>query len=415
MTSGPRIDWHAKAIWPDLDQVPVSEYVAAGHSLFDGSVSWPVMIVRERALTANLDALAAFCQRHELDFAPHGKTSMAPALFHRQLEAGAWGITLATAHQVRVAFGHGIQRVLLANELLDEKALDAIARLLVENSQREFMCLVDSIEGVRILAAAGARHPELTGGFSVLVDVGWAGGRTGVRGVEAAVALARLVASTPNIRLCGISSYEGGLTTVAAVNNYLSQVREVADAVVSEKLVSGRVVVTAGGSAYFDRVAVELGGGWAAHHGLMVLLRSGAYASHDDGVYVGKTAFNRIPDQGRLDSAIEVWAQVISAPERGLAIVGMGKRDAPYDSGMPLPKRLRRVGSTALEDIDGRAIISDLDDQHGYLQLNDGLKVCPGDLVCFGISHPCTAFDKWRVVPVLDESDRIVDLLKTYF
>ena len=129
MTLTPHIDWHEKAIWPGLGSESVEDYVAAAHSLFDGSISWPAMILREQALDANIVTLADFCRRHGLDFAPHGKTSMAPALFHRQIEAGAWGMTLATAQQVRVGFGHGVQRILLANEILDSAALDAIARL----------------------------------------------------------------------------------------------------------------------------------------------------------------------------------------------------------------------------------------------------------------------------------------------
>lgn len=231
MTSTPHIDWHEKAIWPGLTEETVDDYLAAGHSLFDGSLTWPAMIVREAALAANVETLAAFCRRHGLDFAPHGKTSMAPALFHRQLDAGAWGITLATAQQVRVAWGHGVTRVLLANEILDPVALDAIAQLLIEDSSREFLCLVDSAEGVRVIAEAGARHPLLADGLSVLVDLGWTGGRTGVRGADAALALAHVVAATPEIRLAGVSSYEGGLKTTDAVRGYFTEVRAVVDGI----------------------------------------------------------------------------------------------------------------------------------------------------------------------------------------
>ncbi len=409
------IDWHDKALWQVGEPRTVEDYVAEQHSLFDGSLNWPVMVVRETALAANIETMAAFCRRHELDFAPHGKTSMSPVLFQRQIDAGAWGITVATAHQARVAAGYGVRRILLANQLLDGSALDAISAMLVADPALEFLCLVDSVEGVRAIAEAGKRRPERAGGMSVLVDIGFSGGRTGVRSSDEAVELARLVASTEYIRLAGVSSYEGGLTTLDGVRAHYGVVREAIDRMVDERLVGAHPVVTTGGSAYFDLVVDALAGGWARERGVQLILRSGAYVSHDHGIYQERTPFNRVPDEGHLDAAIELWAQVGSAPEPGLAIVGMGRRDAPYDSGMPVPLRLRRADGDAPQDVDGRAEVTKMDDQHAYLHLEGGLEVRPGDLVCFGISHPCTAFDKWRVVPVLDDDDRVIDLLRTYF
>lgn len=408
------IDWHDKALWQVGPALTVEKYVAEGHSLFDGSISWPAMVLRESALAANLETLAAFCRRHDLDFAPHGKTSMSPTLFQRQIDAGAWGITVATAHQARIAFGYGVQRVLLANQLLDAAALDAIAALLLDDTEREFYCLVDSAEGVKAIADAGARHPQLVRGLAVLIDIGWSGGRTGVRSADEALELARLVAATENISLAGVSSYEGGLGDLDQVRAHFGSVRDALERMSSERLVSQRPVVTAGGSAYFDQVASDLGP-WARGLGVQLILRSGAYVSHDHGLYHESTPFNRVPEEGHLDAAIEVWAQIGSAPEPGLAIAVMGRRDAPYDSGMPVPLRLRRAGGSAQEGIDGRAEVTRMDDQHAYLCLANGFQMRPGDLVCFGISHPCTAFDKWRVIPVLDDDDRVLDLLRTYF
>jgi len=86
----------------------------------------------------------------------------------------------------------------------------------------------------------------------------------------------------------------------------------------------------------------------------------------------------------------------------------MGKRDAPFDEGLPVPMEARRDGRA----LDATMSVSKLNDHHTYL-VADGL--VPGDLIRFGISHPCTAFDKWRHLPVLDEEHRVVDILETYF
>ncbi|SDS00837.1 alanine racemase [Microterricola viridarii] len=417
--------WADKGIWrpegePSAD---LEGHLAERPALFGGSSAWPVMVLREEELAHNLAALAAFSERHELLFAPHGKTSMAPQLWQRQIDAGAWGITVATPAQLLIARRAGIARVLLANEVLDTTALDWIAAELATEPGFEFACLVDSAAGVRAAAAAGLAHglDSARGGFPVLIDLGFPGGRTGLRSVAEARELAGLVAATPGIRIAGVSSYEGGLPTVEEVQDYFARVRTLVEELAAAGQLPADAIVTAGGSAYFDQVASELSIGWARGvlPGARVVLRSGAYVSHDHGTYVRKTAYNRIPAEGALAGALQVWAQVLSAPEPGLALVGMGKRDAPYDSGLPVPLLLRRadaagrLAESVNESIAG-AEITALDDHHGYLKLPEGVTVQPGDLVAFGISHPCTAFDKWRNIPVVDANDTIVDVVRTY-
>ena len=416
------IDPTDKALWPvsgatgdglddgDLDVVGL---VAQGRTLFDGAVAWPAMVLRESALQHNIDTFATFCRAHGLDFAPHGKTTLAPALFERQLAAGAWGITVATASQANVAFRGGVNRVLIANEVLDVPALTALGAMLAADPERRCFVFVDSIEGVRALSSAG---DDAGVNFGALVDVGWAGGRTGVRGSDEALAVAAAVADAPGVTLAGVGSYEGGLPDPDRVRAYFAEVREIAEKLFPAGAAAPEPpIVTAGGSAYFDLVASELADGWDRAADFSVVLRSGAYISHDDGVYVGKTGFIRIPQEGELVAALEVWSQVTSAPEPGLVILGMGRRDAPYDSGMPNPLRLRRAGGEIEEDISGIAHVSEMDDQHGYLRVPAELNLRPGDLVCAGISHPCTAFDKWRSVPVVDDANRIIDVVRTYF
>lgn len=413
------LDWRDKGLWLSGDPVSIADFVAAGHSLFDGSLNWPVMVLREEALATNLATLAGFCAEHDLDFAPHGKTTMAPRLYERQLEAGAWGITVATVHQSRIARNAGVSRILLANQVLDAGALDTITTDLVsarrDDPTADLLFFVDSVEGVRVAADVGAAHPELDGGLSVLLDIGYSGGRTGVRSPEQAVEVARVIADSDGVTLRGIASYEGGLKKAGQVRDFFAVMRDCLDRITASGLIGPAPVVSTGGSAWFDLVVEELAGDWAREHRARVILRSGAYLTHDHGMYERVTPYNRITDEGHLEAAIEVWAQVNSAPEPGLALVGMGKRDAPYDSDLPTPLWVRRAGSTELEDITGRAEVPKMNDQHGYLHLREGLEVRPGDLVCFGISHPCTAFDKWRVLPILDAEDRVVDVVRTWF
>nr|WP_242625230.1 alanine racemase [Krasilnikovia cinnamomea] len=445
---GERIDWRSKGFWLPGTSVTGPEFAAARPGLFDGAFTWPVLVLRRSAALANIATMAAYCARHGLDFAPHAKTTMAPALLAAQLDAGAWGMTVATANQALVLRRLGVPRVVLANQVLDPTAL----RWLAGESARgwEVYLQVDSTAGVAAAAAAidglvthatgseaagshavapgavGSRaggsgvggpgaggSPGAGGRLRVLVEVGHSGGRTGCRTVEQLIVVARAVTGVAGLELAGVTGYEGGLAGQAEVDAFLAGLADGARALAAAGLLGPRVLVSAGGSAWFDRVAALLAGQWLPGHELRTVLRSGASVTHDDGLYAERTPFRRVPAEGPLAAALDLYAQVLSVPEPGLALVGMGKRDAPFDEGLPVPLAVRRAGGGVLA-ADGLAVTR-LNDHHAYLDTPPDVPLAPGDIVRFGISHPCTAFDKWRHIPVVDDELRVVDVLHTYF
>lgn len=405
------LDWRTKGFWV-LEPTTMSAFAAHRHPLFGGPFTWPVMVARRAAIDHNVATLAAFCRRHGLELAPHGKTTMAPGLFAAQLAAGAWGITLATANQVLAARALGVPRILLANELLDATALRWLAGERERDPGFDFLCYVDSLAGADAVSAA-LRDADGARPFQVLVELGYPGGRTGCRTADELLAVARRAAAADRIEVVGVAGYEGGLGSVDAVRAYLRDLRDAAATAADAGLLGDRPVVSVGGSAYFDLVADVLGEARRPAQVSRVILRSGGYITHDDGLYQRSTPFERVPDEGALSAALEVWAQVTSVPEAGRAIVAMGKREAPYDEGLPVPRRLRRRhGST--EEVTGIRVVK-MNDHHTFLDAGPEHRLLPGDLVGFGISHPCTAFDKWQVIPVVDEEYRVVDLIRTYF
>ena len=392
------VDWATKGLWLPRHAAADAEFAAAGHQLFDGPFSWPVMVARRSAIEANIALMAKYCAAHDVDFAPHGKTSMAPSLFAAQLAAGAWGITVATANQALAARRFGVPRVLLANEVLDPQPLRWAA-----GQDWDFLCYVDSLAGVDVLANAlrdGGR-------VRVLVELGYAGGRTGCRSVGEAEAVARAAAAVPGVELAGVAGFEGMLPDVSEVATFMANMAQAAARIAP--LCPYPVILSAGGSAFFD-VVVDVLAPAARAHGGRVVLRSGAVVTHDDGTYRASTPFTRVPEEGSLTAALEVWAQVLSTPEPALAILGAGKRDLPYDLGLPVPLSVRGVDGS-LRSLEG-STVDKLNDQHAYLR---GAEVAPGELVRLGVSHPCTAFDKWRVIPVVDDAYQVVDVLHTYF
>ena len=149
-----------------------------------------------------------------------------------------------------------------------------------------------------------------------------------------------------------------------------------------------------------------------------MILRSGAYLTHDHGFYGTLSPASRgSAGAPALRPALELWAQVLSYPEPGLALLGAGRRDVGFDQGLPVPLRvIRRAGGPELTgtELTGSQV-TELNDQHAYLRLDEGAVLAPGDLVGLGISHPCTTFDKWRVIPVVDDADRVTDIVHAFF
>jgi D-serine deaminase-like pyridoxal phosphate-dependent protein len=399
------IDWRTKGFFNPGPPIPDADFIAAGHDLFDGAFTFPLMFARQAALDANVATMAAFCARRGLTFAPHVKTHLSPSLVRAQLDAGAWGVTVATANQALAAHAMGANRILVANQVLDPVALRWIAA-------RQVMITIDSVTGAQV-AGAAARTAADAGDaealIPVLVELGHANGRTGSRTLDDLLQVAAAVGSLPGLRLAGVTAYEGGLPDAAAVGAFLDRLRGAAGAVAHR--IDGDIIVSAGGSGWFDVVADRLPGDLPDGRTVTALLRSGAYVSHDDGYYRERTPFNRLVDQGVLHAALGVWAQVLSTPEPGLALIGMGKRDVPYDEGLPEPQRVRRPDGTVDAAVGMR--VTRVNDHHAYLSTG-GTRLVPGDLVLFGVSHPCTAFDKWRAMPVVDHDGRVSGVLRPH-
>jgi D-serine deaminase-like pyridoxal phosphate-dependent protein len=386
------LDWRYKGIpssW--WGRTPAQVCAARPRPLTDGGVG-PLCVLSDSALTHNSTTMAAWCRERRVEVAPHGKTHMAPQLLARQLDAGACGVTVATISQLRVYRAFGVNSVILANELVDDAGLRWLATELDAHPEFELTCWVDSERGVSLmtsaLTAAGALRP-----VDVCVEVGVPGGRTGCRGQMAVDEVARAAAASPRLRLVGVAGYEAvpGNDTTAAVREYLRDLRAAALRL-APLFETDRAIVTAGGSAYFHVVADVLAGDWRT------ILRSGCYLTHDDGLY-GRTS----PLRESLRSALAVWAQVVSRPEQDLALLTMGRRDVSFDQDMPVPHGL--PDST----------VTKLNDQHAYLSLGAADVAEVGDWIEFGISHPCTTFDKWQLIPVLDDDGRVVELVRTFF
>ena len=402
-----------------LERATTAQEIAElGWNLLREDLSLPAAVLYRDKLDHNLRWMQRFIDAYGVKLAPHGKTTMAPKLFDMQLEGGAWGITLATAQQVQVAYADGVRRVLMANQLVGRQNMGLVADL-VSHPEFEFYCLVDSVEGVDQL---GGFFSQRGLRLKVLIELGVMGGRCGVRDdAQLQQVLEALGRWRGVVDLCGIELYEGVLKDEEDIRAFLQRACTTTKWMLQEELVErSPALITGAGSAWYDVVAEEFS---AAEFGdaVEIVLRPGCYLTHDVGNYEMQQRrilkSNPIAREMRsgLVPALHIWAYVQSIPEPDLAVVAMGRRDAAFDSGLPGPALHYRPGSNEPRNAPAHWEVTKLMDQHGYLKIAPGDDLRVGDMIGFNISHPCLTFDKWRVIPVLDEKYDVVDVVKTYF
>jgi D-serine dehydratase len=347
---------------------------------------------------------------------------MSPELYRRQIDAGAWGISFATVYQLSVGVEAGLTRALIVNQVVCDADLDGLAALLRDYPALRAWFLVDSVAQIRLIEAWKDKRRSAAV-FDCLLEIGIPGKRTGCRALDEALAVAAAIHASPALRLSGIECYEGSVTTGESARDRRevdALMRRVSDAALACDRAgffeNEEVLITAGGSALFDLVAGSLKPALARP--VRGILRAGCYLTHDHGSYMN--LLHRVEERQHLASslkpAIEVWAMAQSRPEAGLAILSCGKRDISYDLSLPLALFHCARGEKAPRPVPGGWRLADLNDQHAYLRFpEDDPGPAVGDLIGLGISHPCTTFDKWRWLPVIDDHYEVIDAVTTRF
>jgi D-serine dehydratase len=395
-----------------------AQIASLGWNLLREDLSLPTAVLYAEKLSHNLAWMQKFADRHGAVLAPHGKTTMAPKLFSMQLAAGAWGITLATAPQVAAAYQYGVRRILMANQLVGKQNM-AIVDALLDDPGFEFFCLVDSAVNVeqlgRFFRSCGKK-------VQVLLEIGLQGGRAGVRNAEQLEELLHALSGwRGQVLLCGVEIYEGVSEDERAILGLLQRAREIAGELARRDLFQRTPFLLSGaGSAWYDLVA-EAFSAADLKDSALVVLRPGCYLTHDAGSYAAAhariLASNSVARQmgGCLQQALQLWAYVQSVPEPERAIVGLGRRDASFDSGLPKPALHLSTAVGKLQDAPNCWRLTRMMDQHAYLEIKAGDPITVGDMIGFDICHPCLTFDKWRYLSLLDRHYQVIDVIQTCF
>ena len=423
-----RIDDRIKGMPGGIAPFPLRDISQQGWNLLREDLPLPAAVLKASAIDNNSTWMMGFLGRTGAAIAPHGKTTMSPQLFQRQITDGAWAITVATVHQLQICRRYGFARVILANQLLGRTAIHYVMGELRRDPQFEFYALVDSVEMLQPLLAA-ARELQPGRPLNLLLELGVPGGRTGCRNLETALAVAEAVSrSTPHLALRGVEGFEGLIAGTAPadqeerIRSFLRFMGETAEACDRRGLFSpGPVILSAGGSAFYDLVTEVLGRVRLARE-TMLLTRSGCYLTHDSAMY--RRFFARMRERSAgvanmgngLIPALELWAYVQSRPERGKAILTLGRRDAGHDADLPVPEHWFRPGRDVRpQSMPEGCRLTGMNDQHAHLAVPEDSPLAVGDMIGFGISHPCTTFDKWPLILVVDDGYDVISAVRTFF
>lgn len=400
-----------------------------GWKPYDGAMSLPLISLDRPAFDGNVAAMMRYVREQGVAIAPHAKTPMSTDLAAALVAAGAWGTTVADIRQASVLLKAGLNRLILANEIGGPSAVRRLAALLARHPEARLHVFVDSMD----LAASFMetwRDREDLPPIGLLVEVGAA--RGGARSIKTVEAIVDTVFSgeTEKVSLSGVGAYEGAAATADPVETIERIDALMALTVQTHRLVRARVgskrplILTAGGSVFFDRVVAGLDAVRTGDVATTLILRSGAIFFHDHGVYErglaaldARAGFvlggNIVSISSVLKPALRTWAEVLSCPEPGLVICGMGLRDVAIDQGLPRPLGFYRDGRFC-GALQPAATVSKLNDQHAFVTTG-GVDLLIGDVVEFGISHPCTCLDRHALLYSLDAEHSVIGALPTQF
>ncbi len=334
-------------------------------------IDTPALLIDLDIMEANIATMANFVTGVNADLRPHVKTHKTPIISHKQIAAGAIGMTCAKLGEAEVMVYSGIKDVLIANQIV---GVQKIARLVNLAKHADMMVAVDNTQNVdELYAAAVAKGVTLR----ILIEVDTGMHRCGVEPGEPVLKLAQHICSLQSkvpsygLKFSGLMGYEGH--TVNTINRAEREQTTLASV---ELLVEMKPLLEQNG------IPVEIisGGGTGTYnitgsHPEMTEIQSGSYVLMD-------TAYREVEGIGEaFGCALSILTTVISRPQTDRIITDAGLKVMTRDFGLPEPK-----------DISGLELVS-LSEEHGSLKAEEGVTLKAGDKFEVLPNHGCTTIN----------------------
>lgn len=281
----------------------------------------PALLIELDAMDRNIDRIADEVASHGINWRPHAKGHKCPAIAHRQLAAGAIGVTCAKLGEAEVFAANGIRDILVANQVIGPIKSRRLAAL-VATSGADVAVAVDSLHSVHELDAAG-REAGVRPRVVIELNVGM--NRAGVEPGEAVVELAREITDAAGLRFAGLMAWEGHAMAIKDA----PQRRQTVEAAVGRLTASADAcrdagipveIVSCGGSGTYRTTAglpgvteVQAGGGT-----------------------LGDTTYRDLDVP--VEPALTLLTTVVSRPTQDRIIIDAGRKAVDPSSRPPIPR-----------------------------------------------------------------------------
>jgi D-serine deaminase-like pyridoxal phosphate-dependent protein len=324
-------------------------------------IDTPALLIDIDKMERNIQKMADFFAAHSANLRPHTKTHKCPILAHKQLRAGARGITCAKLGEAEVMAEAGIDDILIANQIVGEQKLSRLANLA---HHCNIMVAVESAENAAALSSAAQAMGST---IRVLIEVDVGMHRCGVKSVEEALSLAQVILSNPGLSFEGIMGYEGHVVMMPDFEDRETSCTDSMQVLISTKEILEQndievKIVSAGGTGTYNIAGAYPG---------ITEIQAGSYIVMDAKYYSVLEDF---------ECALTLLTTVTSRPDKESAILDAGMKAMTFEFGMPELVNLKGAG------------ISFLSEEHGHLYLEDAdPKV--GQKIELIPSHGCTTIN----------------------
>jgi len=338
----------------------------------------PTLLLDRAASDANLAYLARFFAERPAKLRPHFKNHKCVTLAKRQLAAGAAvGITCAKLSEAEVLVDHGVNDVLVANQVVGSQKVLRLAKLAARARVAVAVDHWDQAAAISQAASAAGSVVRLL----VEVDIGM--GRCGVQPGQPALDLARRIVELPGVEFAGLQAYEGHLVNVldraergerarAAMQLAIDTRRLLENAGVPVSCVSGC------SSATYDATGTMAG---------VDEIQAGTYATMD-------RQYQRLAPEFQI--ALSLLVRVISRPAANKAVLDVGVKGAGAEFGVP-----------GIRDFPDVEITHFMAEEHVVVRNVPDWKI--GQSLHLIPTHACTTCNLHREL-VVHEAGRVVDV-----
>ncbi len=334
------------------------------------NIDTPALLLDAELLELNIKKMAHFAKEHNISLRPHAKTHKCPTIAHKQIKAGAIGVTCAKLSEAEIMGYSGVEEILIANQIINKEKIERLVSL---SRHCQVIVAVDSIINAEAISEVAQSHGET---INVIIECNIGMDRCGTNSTKETLQLAESISKLPGIKLRGLMGYEGHTVFTTPPEERLKKCR-IANKILKENIDAlqkhgfSTEIVSGGGTGTFDITGIDKN---------MTEIQVGSYVTMD-------MKYKSVGIDFHL--ALSVLSTVISRPNKNTAIIDVGMKGITKEFGLPVVK-----------DVKGITVIS-LSEEHGKLQLSDSaVDIKIGDKIELIPGHGCTTInlhDKYHV------------------